>query len=258
MKKNLQFFFLLFLVLISQKMQAQETFPVNGMHDERIDIYAFTNATIFIDYQTKLENATLLIQGEKILGVGKNITTPKEAVVTDLKGMYIYPSFIDLHTTYGIPKTKTGAGRNYFAREQITPKTPGAYNANDAIKSDYQAVEEFKIDDASAKGMRNLGFGTVLTFRKDGLARGASALVTLNDLTPNEVTLKKIAGAHYSFSRGTSSQTYPVSIMGFIALLRQTYMDAAWYKGAKNENFTDLTLDAWNDLQNLPQFFESK
>ncbi|MEO1654780.1 MAG: amidohydrolase family protein, partial [Bacteroidota bacterium] len=131
-------------------------------------------------------------------------------------------------------------------------------NANDAIKSDFKAQEAFKVNEKMAKSMRNLGFGTVLTFREDGLARGTSALVSLSDEAENRVMLKGEAGAHYSLNRGSSRQMYPVSTMGFIALLRQTYMDAEWYQGAKNENFFDNTLEAWNLIQDLPQFFDSR
>lgn len=254
MKKILLYFSA--LMLFYSGLRAQETFPVNGMRDKRVAIYAFTHATIFTDYQTKMEDATLLIQGEKILEVGKNVVIPKEAVVTDLKGMYIYPSFIDLHTYYGLPEVKTGALRDFTAREQITPKPTGPYNANESIKASYNAVEEFKVDDKSAQSMRELGFGSVLSLRPDGIARGSSVLVTLSDEVENKVVLNRQAAAHYSFEKGSSTQTYPISIMGFVALLRQTYLDAEWYKGAKNENFADLTLESWNTLQSLPQLFE--
>ncbi|MBK7443231.1 MAG: hypothetical protein IPI65_17490 [Bacteroidetes bacterium] len=36
---------------------------------------------------------------------------------------------------------------------------------------------------------------------------------------------------HYSFLKGGSTQDYPTSEMGSIALLRQTFYDADWYEG---------------------------
>src|SRR5690606_446798 len=45
--------------------------------------------------------------------------------------------------------------------------------------------------------------------------------------------------------------------MGFMALLRQTYLDAAWYQSAANEGYVDNSLMAWNTLQELPQIFEA-
>ena len=44
--------------------------------------------------------------------------------------------------------------------------------------------------------------------------------------------------------------------MGAIALLRQTYYDGQWYaKNTEDKNF-NISLEKWNDNQNMPQFFE--
>ncbi|MEY2904502.1 MAG: hypothetical protein RJA52_518, partial [Bacteroidota bacterium] len=42
-----------------------------------------------------------------------------------------------------------------------------------------------------------------------------------------------------------------------IALLRQTYLDAQWYKQFDNPPFLDKSLISWNNTQSLPQFFEA-
>src|SRR5690606_105325 len=69
--------------------------------------------------------------------------------------------------------------------------------------------------------------------------------------------IKDRATAHYSFSRGTSRQSYPSSMMGSIALLRQTFMDAQWYKNKPVKEGLNLTLQTWNDNLRLPQVFEA-
>ena len=237
-------------------VQAQETFPTNDVKDKRAEAYAFTNATIVTDYQSKVENATLLIKDGKIEAVGTDVTIPKGYTTIDLTGKFIYPSLIDMHTNYGMPEVKRGGG-SFWSAEQIQSKTSGPYNANEAIKSEFNAYEGFKSDQKAAKQMRNIGFGTVLTFRPDGIARGASSVVTLGDGTDNKKMLNSRASAHYSFSKGSSTQNYPGSLMGYIALLRQTYMDAQWYDGQAEKPFTDKSLDAWIALQDIPQIFET-
>ena len=57
---------------------------------------------------------------------------------------------------------------------------------------------------------------------RDGIARGTGTVVTLANEKENLVMLKEKASAHYSFSKGTSTQSYPGSMMGTIALLRQS------------------------------------
>ncbi|MEO5985327.1 MAG: amidohydrolase family protein, partial [Ferruginibacter sp.] len=80
---------------------------------------------------------------------------------------------------------------------------------------------------------------------------------TLAALADNLVVLKDKASAHYSFSKGSSQQSYPSSIMGIIALLRQTYLDAEWYKNNTTGEGVNLSLQAWNDNKNLPHIFEA-
>src|SRR5437868_1058642 len=106
---------LLFLCcLVCMVAAAQETFPVNGVTDIRSDCFAFTNATIVKDPQTTLQNATLVIRQGKIVAVGANAAVPKDAVVIDCKGKYIYPSFIDLFSDYGMAAPKrSGDGNDY-------------------------------------------------------------------------------------------------------------------------------------------------
>ncbi|MEO0899982.1 MAG: amidohydrolase family protein [Bacteroidota bacterium] len=238
-------------------LQAQETFPVNGVRDARTHVTAFTHATIHTNHQTTLEDATLLIQEDRIIGVGNGIEIPKNAKVIDLEGKHIYPSFIDLHTSYGMPEVKRPAFRR-GGSEVIQPQTKGPYNQNDAIKAHINAVEVFKKDEKWASSMRGQGFGAVLTHHPDGLARGTSAFVTLHDGTENKVVLKGKAGAHYSFAKGTSTMNYPSSIMGYMALLRQTMLDATWYQQVGKNKFHDEGLEAMLANKGLPQFFTTR
>ncbi len=238
---------------------AQETFPRNDVRDERDKAYAFTNGTVVVDYQTTISNATLLIKKGKVVQVGTGVTIPKGYIIIDLKGNYVYPSIIDPYTNYGLPTEKQKRGGNpWSSAEQILSKSKGAFNSNEAIKSEYSAANNFSVNSKKAKSLREQGFGAVLTFRADGIARGTGALVTLNTDRANEVLLNEHASANYAFSKGSSTQLYPISTMGFIAVLRQTYLDAAWYKAQNPRPFKDISLEHWILSQSLPQVFDTK
>lgn len=247
-------------LLFAALLQAQETFPVNGVADKREGCYAFTNATIVTNAQNTLNNATLVIRDGKIIAVGTTgVVIPKDAVVVDCKDKYIYPSFIDIYSDYGIAAPQRAMGSfNFNAPAQISSNTKGAYGWNQAIKPETDAAKVFSVDDAKAKSFRDIGFGAVLTHVKDGIARGTGTVVTLANQNENLVMLKERASAHYSFNRGTSTQSYPSSMMGSIALLRQTYLDAQWYKNKPAKEGVNLSLQAWNDNQSLPQIFEAE
>ncbi len=254
MKKILLFF--LSMVFIAAPLLAQETFPVNGVKDERLNIYAFTNATVVVDYQTTIPNATLLVRDGFIEAVGANVTIPKGAIVTDMGGKYIYPSIVDPFTNYGMPEVKP-ARTNWMAPPQIDSKRDGAFGWNDAIKADFDAIEEFKLDPKTAEKWRKEGFGTVLAFRPDGIVRGTGLVTTLSDGPVNEAIVNPRASGNYSFDKGSSEQNYPNSIMGSVALLRQTHYDAQWYTSSLNKKQTNYSLARFNELKALPQIFET-
>lgn len=242
---------------VMKAVTAQETFPVNGVSDIRSDAYAFINATIVKDAQTTLQNATMVIRQGKIIATGNNVSVPKDAVVIDCKGKYIYPSFIDLFSDYGIPAAKATDQRRTRYEYQNVSNTKGAYGWNQALKPETDASKIFSVNSDKAKDLRKIGFGTVVAHQEDGIARGTGTLVTLGEKRDNFEMLKDRAAAFYSFSKGVSTQDYPTSLMGAIALLRQTYLDALWYKNRPATEGTNLSLEAWNANQSLPQIFDA-
>lgn len=246
---------LLVMTFLGQNLLAQVTFQRNGVYDEREGFYAFTNATIFKSYNEKVENATMIIRDGRVQSIGQKIPIPAGAVVVDLKGKFIYPSFIDLYSSYGIPEAKR-AERSARRVQQFNTKKEGAYGWNQALKPEFRAHENFTIDEKAAKKYRDAGFGTVMTHQADGISRGTATLVTLGENTEHQAILKEETAHMLSFKKGTSSQSYPGSLMGGIALLRQTYMDANWYKNGGKNIELNLSLEAWNEINSLPVIFD--
>src|SRR5690606_30405083 len=116
---------------------AQETFPVNGSQDVQPQLYAFTHATIVVSPTQTIEQGTLLVKGQTIEAIGRNISIPKGYVRIDLKDKFIYPSFIDAFTTYGLldnPKTP----RLDRGKPNMTSTKRGAYGWNEAIRPEVQ------------------------------------------------------------------------------------------------------------------------
>jgi imidazolonepropionase-like amidohydrolase len=253
-------FFMMWLALsLTVIAVAQPTFPYNGILPKDVTSVAFTHVTIFTDYQTRLDDATLVIEKGKVVAVGNGIAIPSNAVVVDCKGKFIYPSFIDLHSDYGVgdpAATKPNEGGPRMRPPVNSDSPKGAFGWNDAINADYSAAANFVYKEEVSKEMRGAGFGAVLTHKMDGIVRGSGALVTLGT-NPNLSLLQSAASAHYSFNKGTSTTAYPSSLMGSIALLRQSYYDAAWYKNGGKKEERNLSLEAMNTLENLPSFFDA-
>ncbi|RZL07016.1 MAG: amidohydrolase, partial [Pedobacter sp.] len=236
---------------------AQQTYPVNGSYDIRQGLFAFTNANIVVNANQTIKNGTLLIKGQTIQSVGTGSSIPKGYVVIDLKGKFIYPSLVDAFTSYGTPEAPATAGRGFGgARQSIFTSTKkGAYGWNEAIRPETNVANIFSIDAKKADDLRKAGFGSVNAISRDGIARGTSAAVTLSDEKENGSLLNTKASANYSFNKGTSQNDYPTSLMGSIALLRQTYYDAQWY-GKQKEEY-NISLAEFNTQQTIPQIFEA-
>ena len=251
--------FLFFSVLaLSLVGRAQTTFPLNDVADPKYSHYAFTNATIVKDANTTITNGTMIIKDGKIVAIGQGLKVPAGAIEINASGKYIYPSFIDIYSDYGTPSQQPRQGGfDFFARSQLTTNTKGAYGWNQSVRPEVDAYKVFTADPVKAKTYRDVGFGAVLTHVKDGIARGTGSLVSLAEEKENLMILKERASAHYSFSKGSSTQTYPSSMMGSIALLRQTYLDAQWYKTRPIKEGVNISLQAWSDVQNMPQIFEA-
>jgi imidazolonepropionase-like amidohydrolase len=248
---------LLSIVLLSPTIYSQtQTFPHNGVQDVRMDLYAFTNATIIQDANTMLEGATLIIRGSVIESIGKGLPIPMGATVVDLKGKKIYPSFVESYSNYGVPEPKRDGVGGFRGDPQAESKKKGAYNWNQAIMPETDAGSQFSINGTAAEELRKIGFGAAVTHVQDGIVRGTSALVALMDGRDQEAMLKNKVSANYSFNKGTSTQDYPNSGMGVVALLRQTYLDADWYKKTNGKSEFNISLDAFNNNQAIPQVFD--
>ncbi len=233
---------------------AQEYFPNNkGVKTSKNNVFAFTNAKIYVNPNTIIKKGTLLIKDGKVVSSGKSVSIPKNAQVIDLKGKTIYPSFIDAYTTFGIQAPK---GEGWSRKRPQYDAGRKGYYWNDHIRPDVNPLNQFKFDTKKAKELLNLGFGVVNTHLEDGIMQGNGILVALNPNSTNAYRiLDKESGNYLSFSRSNKSrQMYPTSRMGAMALLRQTYLDADWYAKGKMKN-TDLSLQALNNKKDLAQIF---
>lgn len=238
---------------------AQTTFPVNGANDPQVTRYAIINAYIQVSPDVEPFQGTLEIENGKIKAVKKQREAyDTTAIAVDMQGKYIYPSFIDIYSDYGLPKfsEKKKRGRNRSQAPQYESETKGAFGWNEAIKPETNAAFLFARNEKEAEELRQMGFGTVATFVQDGIARGTSLVVTLSSKAENKSIISEQASANFSFNKGSSKQVYPTSLMGSMALVRQTFYDAQAYKNSVLEE-TNLSLEAFNKQQQLPLVFEA-
>ncbi len=258
---NRIFFIILICFLSLENLFAQETFPINGVEDNRENYYAFFNANIVVDYNTTVENGTLIIKNGKIISVGKDINIPNGVRKFDLNGNFIYPSFIDLYSDYGIVKNKSnrssGGRKSSYTNSQMLSNKDGPFSWNESIRPEYNSVENIKFDQKKSNILRKEGFGSVVSHNMDGIMRGTGTFISLSNDVEQNIIFSEKASNHFSFMKGSSRQRYPSSLMGAVALMKQSFFDAEWYKANSGKlSQTNLSLSSINDNKGLPKIIE--
>ena len=198
----------------------QQTRPVSGLHENRPELFAFTEVTLYINPETRHENATLVIRDGVVEAAGPSVTIPEDATVIAMPGKTIYPGFIDLYSHHGLKKAAAKDKKPKKAAAQGTTY----WNAN--VTPERGADTLWKPDEKHAGILRKAGFTTVLTTPSSGVVRGSGALVLTGD-EPGQV----LSGPHVQTLslKGGQKGDYPGSQMGALALIRQSLADAAWY-----------------------------
>lgn len=246
---------LLLFIAFSCFTFAQEYYPKNnGVKTPESTTYAFINAKIHASPTQTIEKGALLIKDDKIIAVGSNIDIPKNVNTIDLDGKSIYPSFIDVYSDFGVAKPKRD---NKHSGPQYDANRKGYY-WNDHVRPETNALEHFNYDNKKAEELLKAGFGIVNTHRQDAIISGTGVLIALNQKgNSSSRLLDKKSSQYFSFQKSKlSRQSYPGSIMGSMALLRQVYNDADWYaKG--NIKTKDLSLEAFIANKNETQIFRA-
>ncbi|MDT7829987.1 amidohydrolase family protein [Pricia sp. S334] len=234
---------------------AQEYFPKNdAVKAENNNYTALTNAKIYVTPTEVVDGGTLLFRKGRVVAIGKSVDLPENTVVVDASGKTVYPSFIDVYSGFGVDKPEKAKSSGRSA--EFDASREGFY-WNDHIMPENDAVAKFEYDDLVAKTLREAGFGTVNSHIKDGIARGTGVLVSLNgDGNDGDRIIDDRSAQYFSFEKSIAKkQSYPTSLMGAMALLRQMYYDADWYAGGHIDS-KDLSLEALNTNKDLVQIFK--
>ncbi len=229
-------FVVLFNLLLAGSLFAQ-TAPTEGLRDNTPKVHALINAKIVTSAGVVIEKGTVVVRDGVIEAVGATITPPADARVWDYAGRTIYPGLIESYSNIGLatPEAPRSGQSGQPAQEQ---KRSSAQHWNPLIRAEEDAADRIAIDKKDAKTLRDLGFGAALAVPAKGIFRGTSALVSLGDDAPLQGSLQPEVAQHLAFETmgfdfTTFQSRYPTSLLGAIALTRQTFIDAQWYQEAQ-------------------------
>jgi imidazolonepropionase-like amidohydrolase len=195
-------------------------------------VHAIEHARIVIAPGQVIPNGTVVIRDGLIVAVGANVPVPADARVWNAESLTVYPGLIDACV---LPADATPpaprAGGPGGGRAPAPPEPPrGAASAQPGVRAEYRAIENLSLSKDQLEGLRGAGFAVAQVAPRQGIVRGTSAVVGLGDGPANGNAI--VSDAAQVVSIGPLPQGYPGSLMGAIALIRQAFIDAKWYRDA--------------------------
>jgi N-acetylglucosamine-6-phosphate deacetylase len=162
---------------------------------------------------------TVVVRDGLIVAVGPDVEVPADARVWKLDGKTVYPGLIESYSRTSIPQGAADRGATHW---------------NALIRPERGAAGYYRADKSLNETLRSQGITCRLVVPDSGVIKGTGALVSTGD-EPNERTLienETALSVRLSVDRNDGERVYPNSPMGAVALARQTFYDADWYRRA--------------------------
>lgn len=190
-----------------------------AMADRVPQVHAFTGVRIVIGPGKVIESGTLVVRDGLIEAVGADVAVPADARVYKLEKTTLYPGLIETYHPLDWP-----------VADKDEPSK--AVHPNPLIRPERDATAIAWNEGEIAK-LREAGFTTAVIAPKKGILRGESVLLELGGGSLPENLLRRHLAQNLGLeTSGGRGEGYPSSLMGAVALLRQTLYDARWQNDA--------------------------
>ncbi|HEV2880469.1 MAG TPA: amidohydrolase family protein [Pyrinomonadaceae bacterium] len=207
-----------------------------------IDTYAITGARIVPVSGAEIPRGTVVIRGGLIAAVGANVPAPPDARIIDGTGLTIYPGLIDANTNLGMPASQqprpaTGGGGGgvaafLAAQQQATPAVSSPNSSQPVgLQPEILASDVVRPGGEQIEAARGAGLTAALTAPREGIFMGQSAVINLAGETPQQMIVRSPIALHVGFTP-LRTGTYPGSLLGVFAAIRQMMLDAQRYREA--------------------------
>ena len=215
-------FILLCALLIGPLNAAELRQPLPG-------VYAIVDVRVVTAPGEVLDSATIVVRDGVIEAVGTDIQPPPDAALVTFERddeqppITVYPGLIDPYLVLA-PAAESDGGD-----DEETERVPGRHPL---IRPDFELnAAAWPADKIEAH--RRAGFTTALMAPAAGLLRGNSVLANLGDGGMSDNLLRRDVAQHAHLQERSPDGNYPQSLMGSVALFRQTLLDAAWQRRAR-------------------------
>ncbi len=190
--------------------------------------YAVRNCRIVPVNGPDIAKGTIVIRNGLIeaLGPVDKIKIPGDAEVVEAEGLTAYPGLISAHSNLFLETPRSGTAQGPPAammrqtqqtqEEDRFPPAPGL-----------RVLDQIEVKKPALESFHKAGITTALVAPARGIFEGQSVLLNLNGESLLPMVLRNPAALHINFT--TDRGTYPSSLMGTIAHIRQTFLDTQHY-----------------------------
>ena len=197
-------------------------------------IYAIRDARLVTASGATIAKGTIVLRNGLIDAVGADVQVPPDATVIEGAGMTVYPGLIDMGNAAGLDAAPPTPPANF-------PTTEAAerFKRSVILRPELEAAKVLRPDAPELSRLASAGITSVLSTPTAGLFKGQSALV--NTASPvDEPQIGAVAdprrglqvvrtpvALHVALAGGGGrGGGYPVSLLGTIAFVRQSFLDA--------------------------------
>ena len=172
-----------------------------------------------------IENGQVLLDGDKIAAVGKEVNAPADAQVIDAAGCIVAPGFVEGHCHIGLDEEAIGfEGDDYNEMtDPVTPQMRGIDGLNPMDEAFFDAYSHGVTTAVTGPGSANVVGGTFLAVKLCGKRVD-------NMVVKNPVAMKIAFGENPKRCYGGSQKKMPLTRMGTAALLRELLVKAQNYR----------------------------
>jgi imidazolonepropionase-like amidohydrolase len=196
-------------------------------------IYAIRGARVVTAAGAPIANGTVVIRNGVIEAVGADAAVPADARVIDGAGLTVYPGLIDMGTSTGVSADLPPQPQNARTTEELERWKRGAI-----LRPHVEAADHVQPDSPDLARFAAAGVTTVLAIPPGSIVKGRSALVNVSapvdepqigavaDPRIGITVVKPSVALHVDFGGRAPGGGYPASLMGVIAFVRQSFLDA--------------------------------
>ena len=195
--------------------------------------FAIKDAQIVTGAGKTIAKGTVVFRNGLITAVGEAVKIPADARVIDGAGMTVYPGLIDGYTSLGLAAPAQGqapggggGGGGRQAAAAATPPPPEARLGDPSLAAADQVKPGTSFEDP-----RSVGVTSALSSPRQGIFAGQSALINLAGDEASKLVLRAPVALTVQFGGGGGfGGGYPGSLMGTVAYIRQSFLDAIRYR----------------------------